>query len=224
MARFIADYQLNKPDDFIKYVSDDFFAKEGFEYMNYQGEMVWKKGIGMLTAPQFIKIQYANGWVHVEAWLKWAILPGVYSGEMGLDGFVGALPKSQLKQRVETLMAYLNQNVEIPQTAMAGAAAGQPMDPSAPAQPYPVAAQPIQVAVHDPVKKATTALITGILSIVFCWIPLAGIILGCIGIGSGSVGRKSSQKGKATAGFVLSIIGVVISGLLWLLNLLSIFA
>lgn len=48
MSRFIADYQSGKPDDFIKFVSEDFFAKEGFRQVNYKGETVWKKGVGFL--------------------------------------------------------------------------------------------------------------------------------------------------------------------------------
>ena len=35
MSRFIADYQSGTPDDFIKFVSEDFFAKEGFRQVNY---------------------------------------------------------------------------------------------------------------------------------------------------------------------------------------------
>lgn len=115
MPRYIADYTLNKPDDFVKFVSEDFFAKTGFKLTQFEGEMVWKKGIGMLTAPQFIKFSYNQGVAHLEVWLKIAILPGVYTGEMGLTGFYGWAIKSKLKKDVDTLMSYLNQ--PLPQQA-----------------------------------------------------------------------------------------------------------
>ena len=90
MSRFIADYQSGKPDDFIKFVSEDFFAKEGFRQVNYKGETVWKKGVGFLTAPSFISFRYSQGNIHLEAWIK-------SFGEHGLDGFYGAVTKKALK-------------------------------------------------------------------------------------------------------------------------------
>lgn len=68
------------------------------------------------------------------------------------------------------------------------------------------------------------ALILGIICIVLCWIPVwnwVGIGLGVIGIILGAVGISKSKttgkgKGVATAGLVLSIIGVAIAGIAWL--------
>ena len=90
MSRFIADYQSGKPDDFIKFVSEDFFAKEGFRQVSYKGETVWKKGVGFLTAPSYIILRSSQGNIHLEAWIK-------SFGEHGLDGFYGAVPKRRSK-------------------------------------------------------------------------------------------------------------------------------
>ena len=64
------------------------------------------------------------------------------------------------------------------------------------------------------------ALVFGIVAIVlsfffrYAWI---GAILGIIGIVLGAVGRKNvNKKGVATAGLVLSIIGVAIAAIAWL--------
>lgn len=46
--------------DLVKFIAEDFFDKEGFNLIDYHGEAVWKKGIGMVTAPQFIKLSYQN--------------------------------------------------------------------------------------------------------------------------------------------------------------------
>lgn len=91
----------------------DFFVsymkKEGFEYYTKKGENCWKKGMGLMTAPQYIKLTpYDNNGTYVlEAWLKFALLPGVYVGEMGIKGFLGAIPKSFLKTRVDQILAGL---------------------------------------------------------------------------------------------------------------------
>ena len=105
MGRYVAEYTIGQPDDFIRLVSEDYFQKEGFKLVPYKGEMLWKKGRGVLTAPQYIKLAYGQGIVHVEAFIRWTILPGVYVGEMALDnGFVGAIPKSMLMDKVNTLL------------------------------------------------------------------------------------------------------------------------
>lgn len=202
MSRLIADYQSGKPDDFIKFVSEDFFAKEGFRQVNYKGETVWKKGVGFLTAPSFISFRYSQGNIHLEAWIK-------SFGEHGLDGFYGAVPKKALKNRVDALMSLLSQDVPVPE----GGAAPQPDAAAAPAAPVPV-------EVHNPTGKATVALVTGILGVLLAFfIPLIGVILSAVAVSSGAVGRKSTNSGRATAGYVLGIIGVVVSILMWLLNI-----
>lgn len=108
--RYTTQLSINQPEDFVTLIVNDFFNKEGFKYVNYKNEMVWKKGSGILTAPQYIKIVYQNGTVFLDAWLRFAILPGVFVGEMGLDGFVGVIPKQALKSKIDALMALLAQN------------------------------------------------------------------------------------------------------------------
>ena len=203
MSRFIADYQSGKPDDFIKFVSEDFFAKEGFRQVSYKGETVWKKGVGFLTAPSYIILRSSQGNIHLEAWIK-------SFGEHGLDGFYGAVHKKALKNRGDALMSLLSQDVSVPE----GAAAPQPGAAEAPAAPIPV-------EVHNPTGKATLALVLGILGVLFSlFIPLIGVILSAIAVSSGAVGRRSTNSGRATAGYVLGIIGVVLSILIWLLNII----
>lgn len=214
MSRFAADYRIDKPDDFIKFVSEDFFAKEGFRPAVYKGESVWKKGTGFVTAPQYIKLQYGQGNIHIEAWIK-------SFGEHGLDGFYGAIPKSELNSRVHTLINLLTQNVAIPQANTAPGEAQPTDDAKLPVQ-TPVKPVTVPVAVHNPTSKATTSLVLSIISIITgLFIPIVGLITGIIGITTGNVGRKSTAKSLATAGFVLGIIGTVISAANWLLAIIA---
>ena len=86
---------------------NQYMTNEGFTLVDYKGKMVWKKGVGLATAPQFFSIQYQGNTIYLDAFLRYPILPGVYVGEMGITGFFGALPKSLLKTRVNTVEAYI---------------------------------------------------------------------------------------------------------------------
>ena len=89
-----------------------YMQSEGFEFIQQNGEQLWKKGVGLLTAPQYAKLSVANDGSYVlEAWLKLAILPGVYVGEMGTKGFFGAFPKQMLKARVDRTLAAMQARV-----------------------------------------------------------------------------------------------------------------
>lgn len=215
MSRFMIDLPVNQPEEFVRFVSQDFFAKEGFELSRYKQETVWRKGMGLLTCPQFMKVEYRGGVVHLEAWMSQFALPGIYLGEMGVTGVWGWAVKQTLKSRVDTLIGLLSQQVPVPQAAAAAApgapapAAGQAPAASAPA--VPAAQQPIPVAVHDPRGKATASLVLGIVGLLAWLSPMLGTVIGIIGIVMGTMGRKSTARGRATAGLVLSILTVVAS-------------
>ena len=86
-------------DTFLRY-----FQSEGFAAHVEDGEQCLKKGVGVATAPQFVKITAMNGVYTLEAWIKFAVVPGVYAGEMDLKGFTGSIPKKQLKKRVNAFL------------------------------------------------------------------------------------------------------------------------
>jgi hypothetical protein len=109
LARTITDFQTARPDEQVRQIVMDYMKNEGFSYTTVKGEPVWKKGVGALTAPQFMKVECQNGHVHMEAWIKYALLPGVYVGEMALKGFFGIAVKKPLKKRMELLTQILTQ-------------------------------------------------------------------------------------------------------------------
>ena len=97
------------PQEFMGIVQQ-FMQREGFAYTSYKnGEQVWKKGNGLMTAPQFIKVTQQGNQIAVEAFLKWALLPCVYAGEMGLSGVMAAPVKAVLRGRVTQLEQLLQQ-------------------------------------------------------------------------------------------------------------------
>lgn len=117
-----------------------------------------------------------------------------------------------------------------PVAAAAPAPAAQPVQPVyqqpavqpvyQPVQPVyqqPVYQQPVyQQSPAAPVKRgngpATAGLVFGILTMVFCWIPgifwgfaLFGLIFSIIGVAK----RNASGKGKAIAGLILTVLGLI---------------
>ena len=129
MARFKTDFMVNRPDadQFIQFVTLDFLQKEGFAYVDFEGEMVWKKGTGALAAMQFIKVEHSGGQVHLEAWLRTVKLPGVYGKEMDFSGAWGFAVKQSFHSSINQLIGLLQQ----PQMVADGAQQAPPVQQQA---------------------------------------------------------------------------------------------
>lgn len=83
-----------------------YLESAGFKYRQEAQEMVWRKGVGWLAAPQFMKAEAAtDGTVRIESWMaQFALLPGVYFGEMDpTQGVYGFAVKAFLKQNITEL-------------------------------------------------------------------------------------------------------------------------
>lgn len=100
MGRYVNQYQIQGSYDVLFNQVSQYLASEGYKYVNFENENLFKKGDGWMTGPTFIKLSANGNVVTLEAWLKMALLPGVFVGEEDLSGFVGAAPKSVLKKRV----------------------------------------------------------------------------------------------------------------------------
>lgn len=91
----------------------------------------------------------------------------------------------------------------------------------APAQPYgqpPVQyAQPQTVIVQGAAPGnglGVAGFVTGLLGLIFCWVPALGIVLAVLGVILGGVGiatgkKKGAPTGLAIAGLVLGIIALI---------------
>ena len=107
MARYQKAMQTPNPSETYAPAINQYMLNEGFTLVDYKGQKVWKKGFGVVTCPQYFSIQYQENVIYLEAFIRYAILPGVYVGEMGIDSFFAAVPKSLLKQRVNTVEGYI---------------------------------------------------------------------------------------------------------------------
>jgi hypothetical protein len=109
MSRFVKDYTISKSAAELQNLVGSFMAKEGFTQYHYNGGVVWKKGLGLVTGPQFMVFAISENKIHLEAWIKFALLPGVYFGEMGTEGIFGLIPKKLLKKKIEDLERHMYQ-------------------------------------------------------------------------------------------------------------------
>ena len=108
MGRYANRIPVSNVD--INFVANEvgkYMTSEGFSPYNYKGVNLWKKGVGILTAPQYLQITYFENSIQIDAFIKYPLLPGVYVGEMGINGFFAAVPKSLLATRVRAVEGYL---------------------------------------------------------------------------------------------------------------------
>lgn len=221
MARYVKDIVLNKPDDFVAFIVNDYLQKNKFSMSDWKGEPAYRAGDGMVEGFKYFKWSYADGVFHLEAWLK-----GNAGGEWDLDGVVGALMKKPYKSSLEQLFDVLQQEIpvqnstasqgNIPPQSVPGQQGSVPPQGNY-GQPNP---QPITVRTTDNTGAATAALVLGIFSVALgVFIPLAGVILGIIGTAQGRMGSGSSKASMANAGRILSIVGICISVAVWIYNI-----
>ena len=103
MARYYNKLSAVMPITTIETNLTDYLTQNGFKKKVKKGEEFWQKGNGWVAAPQYIKVSYELNEVSVEAWIRSALLPGVYGKEMDLDGAMGFAIKASLKKKVEKI-------------------------------------------------------------------------------------------------------------------------
>lgn len=204
MARYTQDVVLNKPDDFVLFMMNDYLQKESFSQSDWKGTPAYRRGDGFIEGFRYLTWNYNNGVLHLEAWLK-----GPLGGEQDLSGFWGWAVKAAYRSSLEDLIKLMHQ--EIPQPT---AASGTAPDNATPVQNV------VTVQTSNNTKAATLALILGIVSIVAsCFIPLIGLVCGFFAIISYRSGKGSTSAGQAKAGRVCGIIGICLAGVMYVLNI-----
>ncbi|MRS12266.1 MAG: DUF2510 domain-containing protein [Actinobacteria bacterium] len=123
MSRYVKNLATGRSADEIMRIASEYLQSAGFVYKDERGEMCWRKGVGALAAPQFMKVEAAaDGTAHIESWMAgMALMPGVYGGEMDpSEGAYGFAVKAALMKKVRELEARLGG------TPVAGAVASNP--------------------------------------------------------------------------------------------------
>jgi hypothetical protein len=64
----------------------------GFHLKDYHGEQVYKKGTGLATAMQYVKVMTYQNYLWLQAWVQIGVGSAGFD-DMSLDGVLGAMPK-----------------------------------------------------------------------------------------------------------------------------------
>lgn len=105
MSRYVHEISIEKSAEEAEAVIRGYLEKKGFVLKEYGDgpEMVWQKGTGWVAAPKFVTATVRPGAVKIEAWVRFAWQPGVYSREMAPKGFLGFTAKRALRKKVANL-------------------------------------------------------------------------------------------------------------------------
>lgn len=100
MGRYIRDFMIKTDPQPVLAAVFNYLQSEGYEYTELDGEKVYKKGKGLVTGPSIFKIYQYGAAIRLETWMKYAIAPGLYVGELDTTGFVGSALKGPWKNRI----------------------------------------------------------------------------------------------------------------------------
>lgn len=89
MARYAKDFTLAASPDMIFQAINQYLTSQGYEYCEFEGETVFRKGKAILQDPVCFKFIFTDSSVHLETYMKQALTPGVYIGEKGPTGVMG---------------------------------------------------------------------------------------------------------------------------------------
>lgn len=108
MARHIEHIHLDKPDDFVLSVMNNYLQKNGFTLSERKEESVYRAGDHFLDGFRYIKWSYTNGVLNLEAWLA-----GPFGSEWNLKGYIGYAQKRLYRRSLEQLTAALQQTAPV---------------------------------------------------------------------------------------------------------------
>lgn len=83
-------------------IAEGILVENGYEYINRKGELVWKKGTGMMTAMQYMKVVPLADALWVQGWVQVGMGDAGLS-DMCLDGIAGSIPKKMVRNLIDKI-------------------------------------------------------------------------------------------------------------------------
>lgn len=100
MGRTIRDYVFTSPPPkILAETIHNYLIAQGYKFKQRGAEGIYQKGAGLMMGPTFLKFTIMGNGARIEGWQEYAVLPGVYAGEMDIDSFIGIATKGPLKER-----------------------------------------------------------------------------------------------------------------------------
>lgn len=97
---FHAPSSLTKQEIFE--IAESILKNDGYKQIEREGEIVWKKGTGAMTAMHFIMLDYNNNELLITGWVQIGIGSAGLS-DMDLTGFLGSIPKKSTYKTIQKI-------------------------------------------------------------------------------------------------------------------------
>lgn len=105
MSRTVIQLKCENPDE-SEEIIQNILKSHKYELTDYDGEVVYKKGIGYAVAPKYIKYTFEGNKLTLEAWV--ASFGSPVGDEDSLDGFVAKHPKKSCRKVLDEIQNSLN--------------------------------------------------------------------------------------------------------------------
>lgn len=108
MARTTFRIDFHQPPQVVDQIARNILIADDYREIDYNREVVWKKGTGLMTAMHYIKIEYQGSTLVVSGWVQIGI-GSVGGKERDLEGITASIPKKSVKKTIEKLRAAIQQ-------------------------------------------------------------------------------------------------------------------
>lgn len=108
MARTSFRIDFHQPPQVVDQIARNILIADDYREIDYNREVVWKKGTGLMTAMHYIKLEYQGNTLVVSGWVQIGI-GSVGGKEHALEGFTASIPKKSVKKTIEKLRAAIQQ-------------------------------------------------------------------------------------------------------------------
>lgn len=104
MSRTTINIKLQVPQEKADKLVRQILISEDYKEINYNREVVWKKGAGLMTAMHYIKVEYEDDIALISGWVQVGV-GSVGGKEHDLSGVFAAVPKKSVKKTMRKLEA-----------------------------------------------------------------------------------------------------------------------
>ena len=110
MSRTVMKIPYEGDKDKIDESIREILINDDYREIDYNREVVWKKGTGLATAMHFIKVEYKTGAIVLSGWIQIGV-GSVGGKEQELKGFVGMAPKKSVLKTIKKLQDEIQKNL-----------------------------------------------------------------------------------------------------------------
>ena len=107
MARTTVRLPFHQPQPLLDQQVREVLIGDDYREIDYNREVVWKKGTGLMTAMHYIKIVYQENTLIISGWVQMGV-GSVGGKEHALEGFVASIPKKSVLKTIDKLKAVVS--------------------------------------------------------------------------------------------------------------------